>query len=455
MKIATHLLVKALAVLCFAAFLSWQPLFADSTNVKTGWSFGALPTITFDTDLGLQYGALTNFYFFGDGKTYPEYLHSLYFEVSRFTKGSGINRFFYDSKHLIPNFRITTDFSYLTEQALSFYGFNGSESVYNPEWIDEESTEYRSRLFYAHERKILRFTTDLQRDFGKNMRWIGGIALYDYKTGTLDLERLNKGRRNRDPLPDTTSLYDLYVNWGAIPQEEKNGGFHSYLKAGLVYDTRDNEPNPFKGIFTEFVLSFAPKFNETPGQAHLKAALIHRQYFTLIKNRLAFAYRLMYQSTLGGRAPFYLQPYLTTTFLRGANNEGLGGAKSIRGVMRNRVVGNDVFLSNIEFRAKSNTFRLFKQNFYLGLNAFADGGMVTRGIDFNKQNTLAQIALQNPELNPDDFFRSSDNDVFHIGYGAGLRIVMNENFIIAIDYGQALSQEDGTSGIYIGLNYVF
>ena len=68
---------------------------------KTGWNFGALPTITFDTDLGFQYGALVNLYNYGDGSRFPSYNHSLYFEVSRFTKGSGINRFYYDSDRLI------------------------------------------------------------------------------------------------------------------------------------------------------------------------------------------------------------------------------------------------------------------------------------------------------------------------------------------------------------------
>mgnify|MGYP006872478335 CR=1 FL=1 len=66
-------------------------------RIKTGWTFGALPAISYNTDLGFQYGALVNFYYYGDGKTYPKYLHSLYAEVSRYTKGSGINRFFYDS----------------------------------------------------------------------------------------------------------------------------------------------------------------------------------------------------------------------------------------------------------------------------------------------------------------------------------------------------------------------
>jgi len=31
-------------------------------KVKTGWNFGALPVISYDSDLGLQLGALTNLY---------------------------------------------------------------------------------------------------------------------------------------------------------------------------------------------------------------------------------------------------------------------------------------------------------------------------------------------------------------------------------------------------------
>jgi len=42
-----------------------------------------------------------------------------------------------------------------------------------------------------------------------------------------------------------------------------------------------------------------------------------------------------------------------------------------------------------------------------------------------------------------------------VGLGTGLRIAMNENFIIAFDYGKAWLKQDGSSGIYIGLNYAF
>ena len=82
------------------------------TPVKTGWKLGGvLPTITFDSDLGFQYGALVNLFNYGDGSRFPRYDHSLYFEVSRFTKGSGYNRFFYDSDQLNKGLMTTFDLS--------------------------------------------------------------------------------------------------------------------------------------------------------------------------------------------------------------------------------------------------------------------------------------------------------------------------------------------------------
>ena len=40
-------------------------------KVKTGWTFGALPSVAFDADLGFQGGALANIYYYGDGSQYP------------------------------------------------------------------------------------------------------------------------------------------------------------------------------------------------------------------------------------------------------------------------------------------------------------------------------------------------------------------------------------------------
>jgi hypothetical protein len=47
---------------------------ADSTEIrnnKKGWNFGLVPAVSYDTDLGYQYGAAVNFYDYGDGSKFP------------------------------------------------------------------------------------------------------------------------------------------------------------------------------------------------------------------------------------------------------------------------------------------------------------------------------------------------------------------------------------------------
>jgi hemolysin activation/secretion protein len=176
--------------------------------------------------------------------------------------------------------------------------------------------------------------------------------------------------------------------------------------------------------------------------------LIHRQYFTLVPNDLSFVYRLAYQSTLSGNVPFYYKSQMITSILTGAMAEGLGGAKTVRGILRNRVIGDGVFFGNAELRWKFVRFNWIKNNFYLGLNAFTDFGRVTKMVDVK-----SKVGLLNTIVEPQYF--NWDAEKMHVSYGAGLRIVMNENFVIAADYGIASDKQDGDSGFYMGLNYIF
>lgn len=413
---------------------------------KTGWNFGALPTITFDTDLGFQYGALVNLYNYGDGSRYPNYNHSLYLEVSRFTKGSGINRFYYDSDQLIQGLQTSLDISYLSDQAYDFYGFNGFDAVVNANWFDDESDDYITRMFYKYDRKMFRFKVDLQGKFsGEKLKWAAGVNLLNFKIGSVDLEKLNKGKEGDDLLPAVDGLYEKYQEWNIISPEEADGGFVPELKAGLVYDTRDNRPNPMKGIWTEAVLAGAPEFLGAKS-GFAKLSLTYRQYFTVIPNDLSLAYRLTYQTTVAGHVPFYYQTQVIVSELKGATSEGLGGAKSLRGIRRNRIVGDGFFYGNIEARWKFARFQFINNNFYLGLNGFMDFGQVTKKIDFNYPEGFS--------MEPTLYF-DSNSEKMHFSYGAGLRIVMNQNFVIAVDYGMAADERDGDSGLYIGLNYLF
>lgn len=415
---------------------------------KTGWTFGALPALSYNTDLGFQYGGLVDFYYYGDGSSYPKYLHKIYAEISRYTKGSGVNRLFYDSEFLIPDIRVTADLSYFTEKALDFYGFNGYNSVYNSLWEDDSHDNYRSRMFYRHERNMFRFTLDFQgRLSGRELRWIAGAGLMRNTIGPVDIEALNEGQDEDDKLPgldEVPGLYDRYVDWGVISEEESNGGSTHHLKLGVVYDTRDNESNPMSGIWSEAVVFAAPAFMGNGDFAYSRLSLTHRQYFTLIENDLSFAYRLNYQGTLGGNVPFYMLPYMINSFSLSSNTDGLGGSRTVRGMLRNRVVGDGMAFGNFELRWKFYRTILFNQNIYLAFNGFMDAGQVVndKTIDVQAGSEFYQ-------------YYNSGEESLHLTLGGGFRIAMNENFIVAVDYGKPLDSRDGGGGLYIGLNYLF
>ena len=404
-------------------------------KVKKGLGFGALPAISYDSDLGFQYGALVNLFDYGDGTNFPKYNHSLYLELSTYTKGTTIARVRYDSEHLIPNIRTTLDVAYVPDQMADFYGFNGYQSIYD----DNLNESYRN--FYKNEKNTFRIKADFQGYFGESkFGWVAGYAFYNFKMDSVDIDKLEL---SAVPGGD---LFQKYKSWGLISDAEADGGSINYLKAGFKYDSRDQLACPEKGIFTEAVIQSAPKFiNEA--FPHTKLAIIHRQYFSLAKD-LQFAYRLDYQTTLGNnKVPYFAQPELITSFLIAASNQGLGGKSSVRGILRNRVVGDAVGFGNFEFRYKFLRFEWLKQNFYLGTNVFFDSGLVLQPIEMD----LSAVSATDRAT----YFSNYESGKFHSAAGIGLKIGWNENFVISADYGKAFNKQDGNSGMYIGLNYLF
>jgi outer membrane protein assembly factor BamA len=402
---------------------------------KKGLAFGALPAVSFDSDLGFQYGALVNLYLYGDGSRFPKYDHSLYLELSTYTKGTTIARLRYDSERLIPKVRTTVDISYVTDQMSDFYGYNGYQSVYDPALVTSSN-----RLFYKNEKDMFRAKADFQGYFGDlKLGWVAGYTFYHFKMDTVNSTKLGIAKTGE-------TLFEKYKDWGLINQTEAPGGSINYFKIGLKYDSRDQLACPMNGIFTEAVIQSAPKFlNEA--FPHTKLALIHRQYFTLAKD-LSFAYRLDYQMSLGNNhVPYYAQPLLITSYLIAATNQGLGGKSSIRGILRNRVIGEDVGFGNFEFRYKFLRFEMLKQNFYVGTNAFFDSGIILKPIDID----FSQVSTADKA----SYFNDYAAGKFHSSAGIGLKIGWNENFVISADFGKAFNKQDGNMGSYIGLNYLF
>ena len=412
---------------------------------KQGWSFGALPVVAYNTDLGFQYGALVNFYDFGNGSNYPDYNQSFYFEWSRTTKGSGINQLIYDTKVLIPHTRLIAELSYKTEQALDFYGFNGYSSYYNPDYEDDEHKDYLSRMFYRIDRKNFLLKSDFQINMiDTKIRALIGFSYLNTQIGKVDIDKLNKGKSDADKLPthrEQPGLYQYYVDAGIIPENEKNGGVNVTVKFGGILDTRDSEANPNKGTWTEAYVVANPGVD---GTAYGKLIMTFRHYKAIVPRRINFAWRVSYQPKIWGEIPWYIRPYIYDSR---QNRNGLGGVKSMRGILRNRIVGDGVAFANFEFRSILFRTVIKKQNFYLGLVPFADMGMVTQKTEVDYASLTTDVRQLIQPL--------TDDEKLHTSLGAELKFVLNDNFIVSTSYGKAMDKRDGNSGFYIDLNYMF
>lgn len=422
----------------------------NEEKIKTGFNLGGVPVVAYDSDIGFKYGALVNFYWYGDGSRYPQYDHSLYMEWSRTTKGNGINQITYETDKLIPGIRSLFEISYMTEKALDFYGFNGYQAVYDRDFEETYDSEgYANRLFYRHSRNFLRIKADFQGEIvGQKLRWLGGIAYYGNSIDSVDVDALNEGKD--EDLLSYNSLYGSYLDWGLIKEDQAKGGNHTILKGGLVYDTRDNEPNPFTGVWSELQLHYAPSFLSNTDYGYGRIILTHRQYFTIIPEWMNLAYRLSYQGKIAGEMPFYMMPFMFQSAPK-LTRDGVGGSKTVRGVRRNRIVGDGFAFGNVELRGKILRTSLFKQNFYIALSAFADAGMVTQKYDFDASG-LPDVL---PADYPDEILDLDAKEVPHIGFGGGIHFALNQNFIVTVDYGMAAKKEDGDTGLYINLNYLF
>jgi outer membrane protein assembly factor BamA len=181
--------------------------------------------------------------------------------------------------------------------------------------------------------------------------------------------------------------------------------------------------------------------------------ITHRQYFTLVENDLSLVYRLGYQTTLSGEVPFFYQSQVITSRLTGYSSEGLGGNQTLRGVLRNRVIGDGFLLGNVELRWKPFYFKLFNQDCYLGLNLFYDMGMVTNSIEL-PDDLQSRFSTEMTEYYFDDFFNPG-GDKLHHSAGISIMPVINQNFVVAVDVGKAFNEQDGNIGVSIGLNYLF
>ncbi len=414
--------------------------------IKKGWNFGPLPVVGFDADLGFQYGVTCDIFNYGDGSRYPRYDYKFNVEASRYTKGSGVFRFYSDMPYVVKDTKLFFDVTYFYAKKYEFFGFNGYEaSSFDP----YAGIEGLKSGYHFINRNQFRFVGSMQRPFFDvpNLYWTAGLAYYNTKVTPIDTIKMSD-------YAGQTTLYENYVNTGIIKEDEAHGGNTTQLRLGMVYDSRDHNSDPTKGIYAEATLVGAPDLIDRKGYSNLSYTFLWRHYIPVYKDKLTFAYRLGAQNRLAGKTPWYMINNLNTMFFKKMYTEGLGGSVTMRGVNRNGVIGEGFAFANLEMRWRIVGFQFINQNWQVALNPFFDAGMVTQ-----KRGEIEMMNADNGGIilhdNTFDSY-SGDKESIHMSAGCGLKLIMNRNLIVSVDLGKALDKRDGEKlKTFIGFNYIF
>ena len=205
-----------------------------SESRKNRYSIGIIPALAFDSDLGFKYGAVFNLFDYGF-ENYPPYFDQhLYLKFTNTNKGSLQAQALLESETLIRNAKLMLEASFLAEQNMDFFGFNGIQSFYSPGLTDPASNEFINQKFYSHERKLLRLRMDLQKYlFGSKLRVLTGYMYKQYQ--------LSCANNTSNPPSEINTLFDFYKSRGLIDSPDSKGGRHNLFSLGLIYDSR-NDP---------------------------------------------------------------------------------------------------------------------------------------------------------------------------------------------------------------------
>ncbi|MBP5719552.1 MAG: BamA/TamA family outer membrane protein [Bacteroidales bacterium] len=402
--------------------------------IKTGWNFGVLPAFNYNNDLGFQAGVLGQIYHYGDGSDYPNYRHKFTVLASIYSKGAKQFSLDYDSKHLLEGKRVTAHAEYMDNPLCGFYGFNGAVSPYYSA-LDLRKSEDGSEgiAFYANYQRKFMASLELQGRLGENLTWLGGAEYSFQRYSDVSI----------DPYSGAETLYHQYVSSGLIPEED-TWGHRVAVKAGAVYDTRDFEAAPERGIYASVTGGAGTSFSSSRSSS-LSFSMDFRQYVPVIPSRLVLAYQLGCNTLVAGTLPFHALP-----------------AFSMRGSFGSRIAGAGVAWASADLRLRVASFNAFKQNFELGLVGFADTGAVIRPYKLEEQSALGSYTISKmiEGRSLGTFSSIFDPDIavrerLHSSVGGGFFFSMNKNFITAVEFGRPFNPQDGSFGVYINLGFSF
>jgi hypothetical protein len=196
---------------------------------------------------------------------------------------------------------------------------------------------------------------------------------------------------------------------------------HSIIRArtGLIYDTRDNEVAPNRGMLNTFEVRISPRLGDAVPYGYDQFNLALRWY-QRFSDRNVLAMRIV-GDALFGDIPFY-------ELSRYDDASAIGGGSGVRGVPAYTFYGKLKLFGNVELRTDWTAFRLFDRRFKLGVASFVDAGRLWSGTD-------------------------NDGNVVHWGAGGGLRLQQGRAFLVRADV--AWSPDARPVAAYLLADHIF
>ncbi|TVQ19899.1 MAG: hypothetical protein EA361_00465 [Bacteroidetes bacterium] len=399
-------------------------------------SWGIIPALAFDADLGLKYGGVINIFDYGNYDIFPKYHQHLFIRLINTTGGTLQAQALLESDKIIPGVKIIAEASHIKDTRFEFFGFNAANAVFEAPFRDATHAAFISEHFYSLSRSLTRLRIDLQTHItGTSQRLLTGYTFQKFS--------LHPGTGDFNPLPDNQlfngSLFELYQQWGVIDRQEAGGGNIHLFSLGWVFDTRNEYCYCTDGIWAETFFLYSPG----AAGSFLNHVATLRHHMSTSDDRFTFSYRLSSQQKLSGHKPFYMLPWIFDTSL---TQDGPSGAFGLRGAYRNRITGDGFLLSNIEAKMKVLQTNILKNDMYASVAGFFDLVYITQNYPFSTRDIPETARLQ--------FFKEQSQKP-HYTFGPGLYLVFNKNNIITINYGFSPQQQMGSGGLYIGSSLLF
>jgi outer membrane protein assembly factor BamA len=439
----------------------------DIENKKEGWYLTGLPRLTRDPIRGFSLGG-DGFLFNNKNRQdpffyYTPYRSSMSMSLRAAQNGRIDGALGVDFPYFLnTTWRLRGDIIYANDPNWQYFGV-GSQTLQRLNYIDKKtglrvdnarfSNYYQNLLFtrpgrgseygenpsltytdrHYNEVDYTQFLIGLaaeQTFFQGRMRLMLGLELlltninhYDHSLVKDALNSLTE--EETEALQGQTKITEDYLaklnNPDSYWARYNIGGYHGgrmvLFQTALMWDSRDQEPDPSKGIFAEYSQEISAPFigSQFNFSKHLIHGIFYHRIFPQWLSRTVLTGRVAIGHVRGSHIPF------TEIFDLGGASEGggipvLGGERALRGYRESRFTGMVTALANIELRTRFYQMNILNQHLAFYAVPFYDAGRVW--------DSFSTIELNNFRGNP----------------GLGARIAWNQATILRFDY--AWSRED-------------